>query len=148
LARGTGLTLPLPNPDNPKEWEERVAWAARFLEKRQFLAVPIGEEALEFLEERFLRQVEERQPTIILPVYHSVLGDSKTTGAKDVRIVIGQALPMGTRAAIIRSELGHLADWVKQSSMDGAAPPTTLMIPAALGASPTAPAADHPALPS
>jgi hypothetical protein len=151
LARGTGLTLPLPDPDKPKEWEDRVAWAARFLKKGQFLALPVGEEELEFLEERFLRQVEERQPTIILPVYHGLVGgnrqDENPKRAVGVGIVIGQALPVGTKAAVIRAELGRLAEWHSQQLADGAPPATTLMIPAAAGASPREPAADRPARP-
>jgi MFS family permease len=151
LARGTGLNLPLPNPDKPREWEERVAWAARFLEKGQFLVLPVGEEELEILEEHFLRQVEERQPTLILPVYHSSTSGAapkkKAKGAINVRIVIGAPLPVGTKADLIRAELRRLADGAADRFANGAVTATTVMIPAAAAASPREPATDRPARP-
>jgi MFS family permease len=151
LARGTGLTLPLPNPEKANEWEARVAWAVLFLKKGQFLALPVGEEGMEMLEERFLRQVEALHPTMILPVYHSSSDGAARNGevkrASPVQVVIGQPLPAGTPFTLIRRELKHLADWSVQRLVDGSGPATTLMIPRALDASPTAPAADRPAHP-
>jgi MFS family permease len=148
LARGTGLTLPLPNPAKLPEWEARVAWASGFLKNGQFLALPVGEEGMEMLEEQFLRQVEARHPTVILPVYHSRASAAKTIGAIPVQVVIGQPLPAGTPFSLVRMELKKLADWSVQKLADGAGPATTLMIPRALDASPIAPAADLPTRPS
>jgi hypothetical protein len=146
LARGTGLTLPMPNPAKGPEWDARVAWASGFLKKGQFLAVPVGEEGMEMLEEQFLRQVETRHPAVILPVYHSQGNGSK--GAVPVQVVIGQPLPAGTPFSVVRAEMKKLADWSVQKQAEDGGPATTLMIPRALGASPTAPAADLPARPS
>jgi hypothetical protein len=104
------------------------------------------------LEEQFLRQVETRQPAVILPVYHSQAklsaGAVKEKGPIPVQVVIGQPLPAGTPFTVVRSELKKLADWSVQRFTDGSGPATTLMIPRALDASPTAPAADLPARPS
>jgi MFS family permease len=152
LARGTGLTLPLPDPAKTAEWEARVAWASGFLKKGQFLALPVGEERMEMLEEQFLRQVETRHPAVILPVFHSqanlARGAAKSKGAVPVQVVIGEPLPAGTPFTVIRAELKKLADWSVQKFTGEGAPATTLMIPRALDASPTAPAADLPARPS
>jgi hypothetical protein len=152
LARGTGLTLPLPDPAKSQEWEARVAWAAGFLKKGQFLALPVGEEGMEMLEEQFLRQVEAVRPTVILPVYHSQANLSasatKAAGPIPVQVVIGEALPAGTPFTLVRQELKRLAEWSVQRANGAAGPATTLMIPRALDASPIAPAADLPARPS
>jgi MFS family permease len=149
LGKGTGLTLPCPNPNDPKNWEERLQWATRFLAKGQFVAVPVGEEGLEELEDRFLREVEDRQPTIILPVYHGS-ADRHAGGEKGtsvVQIIIGPPLPSGARAAIIRDELQRLGQWNSQRLNDDADAATTSMIPGGAGALPREPAADHPASP-
>jgi MFS family permease len=146
LARGSGLTLPMPDPKKAPEWEARVAWAGGFLKKGQFLAVPVGEEGMEMLEEQFLRQVETRNPAVILPVYHRQ--GKGSAGAVPVQVVIGQPLPAGTPFSVVRAELRKLADWSVQRSSDGASPATTLMIPRAADALPTGPAADLPAHPS
>jgi MFS family permease len=152
LARGSGLTMPLPDPGKPPEWEGRIAWAASFLKNGQFLALPVGEEGLEMLEEQFLRRVEGLHPAVILPVYHSQAdrfsAAARTKGAVPVQLVIGAPMPAGTPFTLVRRELIRLAEWSVQRAEDGDVPATTLMIPRAEDALPTGPAADLPARPS
>jgi MFS family permease len=121
--------------------ERMLARSVASLQKREMLGLP------EPLMDTFLDRLRQQTEALIVPVYrHSVMANSR--GLQNVQIVFGVPLPAHTPAALVRREIDRLGAWVEQSHVDGMIPASTLMIPEALAALPTAPVADLPAPPS
>jgi 1-acyl-sn-glycerol-3-phosphate acyltransferase len=151
LARRTGLVALRMDTVKPEDWDKAFIKAARALDEGKLVAVTADGTGSSANKEVFLDRLRARNPVPVLPVYCGTLEaepetDGRVFALKHVRVVIGPPVPPSATAADIRRGIHELGKWVHQTERTGT-PATTLMIPAAASASPSAPGPDHPARP-
>ena len=148
LARRTGLVALHPEAITRADRERALARAARTLDAGNLLGLTVDGDWPPEQVDGFLNDLEHRRPTTILPVYCGVAARPAEVHAvlRRVRVVIGRPLPPESGAADIRQAIRSLGDWLERTERAGVKP-TTVLIPEAAAASPTAPAAGRPGRP-
>jgi hypothetical protein len=99
--------------------------------------------------EKFLEDVHNLTPTVIVPVYCGTaahLANGPPPAIRRVRVVIGHPMSPNTSFVEARREIGILAEWIRHAD-HGEAPPGTVMIPRGITAPPTMPAAGTSSVP-
>jgi len=89
--------------------------------------------------EKFLEDVHNLTPTLIVPVYCGTaahLANGPAPSIRRVRVVIGHPMSPSTSFADARREIAMLGQWVRFADQ-GEANPATIMIPG--GSAPSAP---------
>jgi MFS family permease len=151
LANRTGTVVLRPPVTDPVTWDKAMTKAIKTLDSGCLLGVTAESSEFAPEAEKFLRELRERHPVPILPVYCGVHVPAtgvtaQTFTIQRVQVVIGHPLPGDTTPSEVRLEIRRLGDWIRQTTHAGLNA-ATVMIPRASSASPTKPGADLPTRP-
>jgi hypothetical protein len=148
LARRTGLVALKPGKLVAKTWERALNKAMDTLVTGNVLAVTVDSQEMPREAAEFLREVLNRMPGVTLvpvftdtaPFVHPESGGFFSS--RRVRVVIGPAMSPSASAEEVRQAIRGLGEWLRETDLGGGTP-TSVMIPGAASASPTAPATDR-----
>jgi 1-acyl-sn-glycerol-3-phosphate acyltransferase len=149
LAKQTGMVVLPSRSASPAAWDMALAVTLKELGRGNMVGVTVEGEVPTADTEKFLEDVHNLTPTVIVPVYcgtaaHMTNGPAPTV--RRVRVVIGHPMSPHTSFAEARREIAMLGEWIRQADQ-GEAPPATIMIPGGVTASPTTPATGPTARP-
>src|SRR5262249_24220363 len=99
--------------------------------------------------EKFLEDVHNLTPTVIVPVYCGTaahLANGPPSAVRRVRVVIGHPMSPNTSFADARREIAMVGEWIRHADRPDA-PPGTIMIPGGVAPSSTTPATGPPVRP-
>jgi MFS family permease len=149
LAKQTGMVVLPARTASPAAWDMALAVTLKELGRGNMVGITVEGELPVADMEKFLEDVHNLTPTVIVPVYCGTavhLANGPTPAIRRVRVVIGHPMSPHTSFAEARREIGMLGEWIRHADQ-GEAPPATIMIPGGITASPTTPAAGPPARP-
>ena len=149
LAKQTGMVVLPARTASPAAWDMALAVTLKELGRGNMVGVTVEGELPTADMEKFLEDVHNLTPTLIVPVYcgtaaHLANGPAPTI--RRVRVVIGHPMSPNTSFVEARREISMLGEWIRHADQ-GEAPPATIMIPGGVASSPPAPTARPPVRP-
>jgi MFS family permease len=149
LAKQTGMVVLPARSASPGAWDMALAVTLKELGRGNMVGITVEGELPTADMEKFLEDVHNLTPTVIVPVYCGTaahLANGPPSAVRRVRVVIGHPMSPNTSFAEARREIAMLGEWIRHADRPDA-PPGTIMIPGGVGAAPTTPAAGPPVRP-
>jgi acyl-[acyl-carrier-protein]-phospholipid O-acyltransferase/long-chain-fatty-acid--[acyl-carrier-protein] ligase len=151
LARRTGLMALSPVGEKREAWNKALAKSSVSLRQGNLVGLTADGRGPNAEMVKLFQELRRSVDAPVLPVYCGSLSPDpshkgRTAVIRRIQVVIGQPLRKDATAEEIRQRIHLLGEWMRQTDLAGT-PAATAMIPEAVAALPTAPAAARPERP-